>query len=660
MDGFTTSQPPPSPPAKFSAHEFDDQSALLTGLMANPYVGIALYEAVRDQTKGPNQGKIIDFRLRQINEVASNLQGKTPEQLIGRTRSEFYPWGTGDILLQHYIQVCETGAPYRDPHFHPLFGLWIDLSVQKLGDGILLIHNNITPERQAQLERQQQADLLQTIINNSPAGLAVFEAVRDDTGQIVDFIYRLTNPANARVTGRTVAEMTGQRMLELFPGLSDTGFVADLIETIQTGKTREFIFPYTNDGIDGWFDCSFVKQNDGALFTFMDVSELKRSELAQQQQAELLDRIMNSTLTGITVNKAIRNKAGQIIDFQITLANQQAMDVFGNLSEGVYTQTFCDRNPELAGSAAFTQYVDVVNTGQTLHLELPYGDRWYYLTLNKFGDGFINSSIDITDNHRYRQQLEAANLELQRSNDSLQQFAYVASHDLQEPLRKIQAFGTMLAEQYGSALGSTGQSYVQRMQSASVRMSELIKDLLAYSRVSTVREPFRKISLSEIVQTIVDEYELTIQETGAVIEISELPELTGDRPQLHQLFGNLLTNALKFRRPDVAPHVRVSARGITRQAIPAGTLPASATLETQRSDAETFYEISVQDNGIGFDKKYLDRIFQVFQRLHTHNQYPGTGVGLAICQKVAENHQGGISASGKLGEGATFRVYLPA
>ncbi len=251
--------------------------------------------------------------------------------------------------------------------------------------------------------------------------------------------------------------------------------------------------------------------------------------------------------------------------------------------------------------------------------------------------------------------LELSNNALNLSNDNLQQFAYVASHDLQEPLRKIQSFGHLLKTEYAPALGGEGIDMISRMESAAVRMSLLIKDLLNYSRLTTQQAPFESVRLDSLLSDVLDDLSIAVAESGAVVEYDDLPVVEGDPSQLQQLFLNLLSNALKFRRTDTAPHITISARQILASAIPASALAGATDSRPNR----LFHEISVADNGIGFEEKYIDRIFQVFQRLHGKKNYPGSGVGLAICRKVVFNHQGGLTAYSKPDEGATFVLYLP-
>ncbi len=239
--------------------------------------------------------------------------------------------------------------------------------------------------------------------------------------------------------------------------------------------------------------------------------------------------------------------------------------------------------------------------------------------------------------------------ELNRSNNELSQFAYVASHDLQEPLRKIQAFSTMLTEQYSPALDANAQDIIRRMQSATSRMQELIRGLLAYSRLNMEKPTFHKVSLSMLLTEVQSDLETTIRGRDAQIQVDALPVVQGNGLQLRQLFQNLLSNALKFTPADRAPVMHVKIRTVSASQMPAPGVNSS----------DNYLEISVVDNGIGFDDKYVDRIFNLFQRLHGRAEYVGTGIGLAICKKVVDNHGGYLTARSRPGQGATFLVYLP-
>lgn len=249
--------------------------------------------------------------------------------------------------------------------------------------------------------------------------------------------------------------------------------------------------------------------------------------------------------------------------------------------------------------------------------------------------------LDITQRKRAEAALLQQADKLARSNAELEQFAYVASHDLQEPLRKIQAFGDRLKTKYETGLGTDGLDYLSRMQNAAARMQVLIQDLLSLSRVASNSKPYTAVDLTEVVSTVVSDLEMRIQDCQGRVEIGSLPNIWGDRGQMAQLFQNLIGNGLKFRKPGQNPVVKVSS-------------------EPQKlATGESLWWITVEDNGIGFDEKYRDRIFQIFQRLHGRNEYEGTGIGLAICRKIVERHGGSITASSTPGSGAKFLITLP-
>jgi len=237
--------------------------------------------------------------------------------------------------------------------------------------------------------------------------------------------------------------------------------------------------------------------------------------------------------------------------------------------------------------------------------------------------------------------------ELRRSNHELEQFAYVASHDLQEPLRKIQAFGDRLAQKYGGTLDEQGEQYLQRITASASRMRNLINDLLSFSRISTRTQPFVEVDLAEIVRDVLSDLEERIHQTNGEVDVGPLPRIDADPMQIRQLLLNLVANALKFHRPEVPSRVTVRAETYSK--------PNVAAEEPLRD----YCRITVSDNGIGFDEKYVDRIFQVFQRLHGRSQYEGTGIGLAICRKIVERHSGEIGASSVPGQGSNFWVILP-
>jgi two-component system CheB/CheR fusion protein len=262
----------------------------------------------------------------------------------------------------------------------------------------------------------------------------------------------------------------------------------------------------------------------------------------------------------------------------------------------------------------------------------------------------LGSMMDITERKQDEQRLAVYAARLERSNRELQDFASVASHDLQEPLRKIQAFGDRLKATWGEALGDVGGDYLRRMQSAAGRMQTLINDLLMFSRVESKAQPFVQVDLASVAREVVADLEIQIERVGAAVEVGPLPAIEADPLQMRQLLQNLIGNSLKYRRPGTRPVVKV--RGETSNG-------GHGLAEGGTQPPGHFCRISVEDDGIGFDEKYLDRVFTVFQRLHGRTEYEGTGIGLAVCRKIAERHGGSITARSAPLKGATFIVTLP-
>ncbi len=264
---------------------------------------------------------------------------------------------------------------------------------------------------------------------------------------------------------------------------------------------------------------------------------------------------------------------------------------------------------------------------------------------------------DITERRLAEDKLAHKAEELARSNRELEQFAFVASHDLQEPLRKIQAFGDRLKLKCEAVKLDDGKDYLERMQNAAARMQTLINDLLTFSRVISSSQPFVPVDLAAVTREVLGDLEHRIERTNGTVEVGKLPTIDADPTQMRQLLQNLIGNALKFQAPGAVPLVKVDAQLVTRDQIHEGAVfpkpPPTASPDDQ------FCVLTVQDNGIGFEEEYLEKIFAVFQRLHGRSEYEGTGVGLAVCRRITDRHAGLITAQSKLGEGSIFIVILP-
>ncbi len=254
--------------------------------------------------------------------------------------------------------------------------------------------------------------------------------------------------------------------------------------------------------------------------------------------------------------------------------------------------------------------------------------------------GLVLTMMDITEHKQARETLALLVEELERKNKELQEFASLASHDLQEPLRKVRMFGDRLKDKYGDNLDHVGRDYLRRMNQACRRMAKFIDDLLAYSRITTQARPFGKVDLNQVAEYARVNLEGRIEESAGMVTIHALPSVEGDFNQMVQLFQNVMGNALKFHREGVAPEVIVEGR-------------------INRTNEGDHCEILVRDNGIGFPPEYSEQIFMPFRRLHGRSEYKGTGIGLALCRKIVERHGGELCADSEPGKGSRFIITLP-
>lgn len=395
-------------------------------------------------------------------------------------------------------------------------------------------------------------------------------------------------------------------------------------------------------------------QSLGQSFTRMTEALQERDRAIANQLEELRQAESETRQAQTFLNKVLENIPNMIFvkdaeDLRFFLLNQAAEGILGIDREQMIGKNDYDFFPETEADFFTQKDREVLRNGilldipeetiQTRHL----GSRILHTKkvpiLDEAGRPIylLGISEDITERKQVEKKLKDYATELERSNQELQSFAYVSSHDLQEPLRKIQAFGDRLKSRYGYVLDERGLDYLARMQSAAVRMQSLIIALLAYSRIMTQYEPFVQVDLNKIIGGVISDLDLLVEDVNGRIHVSSLRDVEADATQMRQLFQNLISNALKYHKKDVPPIVHIDGQN----------------LKNGR------YQITVSDNGIGFDEKYLDRIFEVFQRLHGRDKYEGTGVGLAICRRIVERHHGSIIAKSTLEEGTSFEIILP-
>lgn len=408
--------------------------------------------------------------------------------------------------------------------------------------------------------------------------------------------------------------------------------------------------------MDGrWVRVRECRTNDGGTVAMLsDITEHKRNE---NEMLSISDELRRRNMMFDT---ALNNMSQGLCMFdpkqRLIVCNTRYLDLYGfspevvkpgillpeimeySISIGNYSREDAakalEERPDQAKTKTQNTIKQYLRDGRViavLHQPMPDG-------------GSIATYQDITELEQHERSRQQYTKRLEASNRELQDFAYVASHDLQEPLRKIETFGDRLKSKYGEELPEGAQNYIDRMQNATSRMRLLINDLLTYSRVTSQAKPFEQVDLYEQTEIVLSDLSIRVEEMEATVDVADLPKIEADPVQVRQILQNLICNALKFQKPGVKPHVTVSAK------------VTSGNFATQLPG---ICELRIKDNGIGFDQKYKDQIFTIFQRLHGRNEYEGTGIGLATVRKIVERHGGSIDAEGVVDEGATFIVTLP-
>lgn len=634
-----------------------------------------------------------DLHFLTANRFYGELIGRDPESIIGLPLLDALPELRGQGFDELLKKVLNTGVPYtaneipvRLVRDNTLQTIFVNFSYiprwnnDRRVNGILVTATDVTFQVLSRRQIEEKEALFRMLIEAAPFPIGVY------IGKEMRILH--ANPAIIAIYGKG-PDVIGKNYLELLPELKEQGIGEQLHEVYTTGQpfhsdTRRVDIEVKEDIVSYYFKYSFIPLLDpagkvyGILNTGVDVTELELSrQRALEAEATLRSAAELAELANWNID--IPNRM-----LQLSLRLEEWTGIEDNT---VHVSKFYELIPEDYRAGIIQAYEDALNGDQgavfdiehpLLHLANRHARfvhvRGHIVSGSK-GHGRLTGTMqDITQQRAARwalqrqveertkeladlnTALQKANLELEKkndqlisSNDELTEYAYVTSHDLQEPIRKIRLFSSKLREKFH--LGPEGDDLLQKINKSSARMTQLIQDLLAYSRLLDTGEIMQPVDLGAVIGAVVEDYELSIEEKRATVQVGAMPVVMGVSLHLNQVFHNLIGNALKFSAPDQSPVIRIFSR----------RLAASQVTPYIPEPRDTpYFEMVVEDNGIGFEPKFAAYIFEVFKKLHSRDAFPGSGIGLALCRRIVNNHGGHIFATSRPGKGSRFHVILPA
>lgn len=600
-----------------------------------------------------------ELRFIIINKACEDFFNIRREDVIGKIYTEIFPMAMNSKGHLDLLRALKGETVHNTRYFSPVTQRYYENFISPLKDdqgkvyaALVIAHDisNVVESteliNQANKTLKERNQFVETLINSSPDRILVMDK---------NFRLITVNKIAEHDFNLNEDEMAiGKYCNEVYP--------QEEADRIQAGVTRALKGQtIVEDKIKStWTDLYFkhtyipLKNLDHDVYAIMiisqDITIPVQNEQALKESEEKFNKLFQFSPFSITLSEI---PSGRFVDI-----NENFMRTFGYSREEIIGKTSLELdmiNSETREKILSALQDNVATKNVETELRTRKGEKIpVLLSIEIISIGekkyYLNAIIDILERKKAESRIAEKNNELEKMNKELQSFTYISSHDLQEPLRKIQTFAARILEKEYHSLSDLVKDNFSRMQIAARRMQNLIDDLLTYSRTSMEARKFEYIQLNTIVDEIRDELKEDIKNKQAILEVSELGTVRIIPFQFKQMMHNLIGNSLKFSHPDRIPYIRITANAV--QGIDLG--------HEILYPGKPFCHISVVDNGIGFEPQYREKIFEVFQRLHDNNTYHGTGVGLAIVKKIVDNHEGMILANGKSNEGASFDIYIPA
>ena len=629
---------------------------------------------------GPDH--IIDI----ANETVIRLWGKSAEKVMNKPVFEALPEATDQGLEKLLSEVFYKGVTHKfDEHPVELFRngkyetTYLNFVYQPYKDGqgnilgVLVIANEVTEQVRSRKRIEENREELQMALAVAELGTYRIDLISDKayySQRIMDWFGFDDQGLSMKIISSFVHDDDRQMVLDALANScsSEENSRHDITYRVVNGKDGKIRHLhssgktyFTEEG-DAFTMVGMIQDVTAQVLYQQKLEESEEALTARvaertkelETQTNLLNNILVNSSNGISVTEMIRDENGNVVDASTILANEAAIKYTGLPREVYLAKTAKEIDPNVLESEYGKICLQTLATGEPSFTQyfLEFTGRWLELTMSKMDDDhLIHIFTDVTPIKEAQLRLEHLVEDLKRSNSNLEEFAYAASHDMQEPIRKIQFFSDRLQEELGKALTDRQKFLFDRLQNASDRMRTLIDDLLTYSRVSRGAFERSEVDLNQKLQLVLGDLELQVQEKNAQIHTVDLPIVKGNSRQLQQMFHNILSNSLKYSKENEPASIDIFYEKVKGMEV----RPEFSIEEGNR----LFHLIIIRDNGIGFKQNDAERIFNVFTRLHGASEYKGTGVGLSIARKVVENHNGYIWAESEQGKGAAFKILLP-
>lgn len=660
---------------------YDDDSGVAKGVIS---VGHDVTEKVKAQQKFKNVIEqsnlpILIFKGEEMILEAANQAlfkfWKVDESALGKKFLDILPEMKGQGFLELLQDVFRTGNPVFKLGVPAVFDekdgekrtVYTNFSYQPYREangaisGVIVMASDVTE----QVKARKQIDEVQKKWKDLANSMPVMVWTADAEGN-VDFF----NERWYEFSGLSFEESVGSGWTSVLHPEDAEQCLAVWSAALAKQTAYEVEMRYRRkDGQYVWCIARALPvKEDGKLIgwygTSTDINKHKElehhlEELVQQRTREieeknnLLDSILKNSSNGISVSKLIFDDSGAVVDAQTIVANDAAVTYSGLPRELYLTKPASYFDPNLISSPYGQACIRTIQTGEPFIMQhfLEYSSRWLEITVSKMDEHhLIHNFTDVTPIKESQLKLEKLLEDLRFSNANLEEFAYAASHDLKEPIRKFQFYTNRLREELSDRLEPNHVSLFDRVENTASRMQKLVTDLLEYSQAAKGAAEKDDVDLNALLKSVLEDLELEVQKRMAKIRYDGLGTVKGNKRQLHQLFQNLVGNALKYSKPGVTPEIVISAKRVKGKEI-------ELIAVDQKEDL--FHLIEVKDNGVGFKQAYAEQIFKVFTRLHSNTEYRGSGVGLSIVKKVVEGHNGAVWAESEPEKGARFYVVLP-